>query len=65
MASMADSQRTTAWLIGADTEKKPRSLLEPGAMPRQFRLVVPRNSAPTGLAAVSMRMNTAFARASA
>lgn len=62
---MADSQRTMAWLVAAESEKKPQSLREPGAMPRQAKTVVPRNSAPTGLAAVSSRRNTALARASA
>ena len=62
---MADSQRTIGWLVVAGARKKPRSLREPGAMPRQPKAVVPRNSAPTAVAASSTKMNTALARASA
>ena len=49
----------------ADTAKKPRSLREPGAMPRQAKIVVPRNSAPTGVASGPTSTNTALALTSA
>ncbi len=37
---MADSHRTMAWAVATETEKKPRSLREPGAKPRQDLAVV-------------------------
>jgi len=51
---MADSQRTIARWVAGDIQKKPRSLREPGARPRQAKAVAPRNSAPTGMAALRM-----------
>ena len=55
---------TAAEETETETEKKPRSLREPEARPRQDLVVVPRSSAPTAVVAVSPNRKTALAWAS-
>lgn len=62
---LADSQSMTLAEVGVPTAKKPRSLREPGAMPRQEPPAVPRSSAPTDAPASERSTKTALARASA